>query len=851
MSQPDSRTAPFCAVRGIPFSGFHFAGHLQGNSDDETNGGLSDTAPDGYDASVLSQDDIEWVRELEMLVTDPGPYRGSGKTCWSKTGTMSKGTPKSPPTLHINRLGRQRRTYRHPNPEKIFGQCYHNTTRHEPVYPVHTTCQAILETFLTASYLESGNEDSDDVDSGDEDSEDVGYDVDSDVDEPDLDVLHTVFRALDSNSPINQSTLLGIQYHEPLMPYLGPRESGASILTPLWNSVPRWEFLLANPFLEDRDGPRTDEVRADLKRSFRLPSTTADLSARAGNDILTSIPRELLDQISSSVDNGTLLRLTQASWHIHQALHDNHGFWQARLRTHMGWFPELQAYLEDPWPGLTQHPKALFLWAMRATESKPGLRGPYLRIANRRRIWYICDQITDQYIRILSRRPTFEDPVATEIIDEAWSPHLPLVAHPVATFVTAPSDAFWLCDWNETWTEMILETFWDGEGSLVGMSVAPKGKMRLLGMDDSDQGVHKETTVISENDWIREIVLHIPRWKYLEEEPSIDDMAYISPKGMTVYFLHSPPLEIGDCGPELCQRLFRPQEDATIVGVQGQIGVVNGHRRIIRFGIIQAPSPDRDSSKWFSKYAVPEAQQHLWAAHPQYLDGCFIWDLPDLDLRAFTKSRRSDRLSNICHDDLVPLEALSWAMTPEEHQTLAGLSAIHVGVHDGTMPPHMRNVLACIGSLRVEYTAESGIEPRQIGGVDLKGRPLPTDDIRKFVINGPRDERVWSARASRSGYGLELETSYGRTTSWFYDEDECDRGIRTAMDGHVGVGLAVAFGIDQLSGQTISKVASLLTLPSDTVGEAVEWDSEEDEVHEETDWDAADDWANNLPPSDL
>lgn len=41
--------------------------------------------------------------------------------------------------------------------------------------------------------------------------------------------------------------------------------------------------------------------------------------------------------------------------------------------------------------------RKVYLYLQRATEAKLGMRGPFLGVANRRRIWGVCEQIAVGY----------------------------------------------------------------------------------------------------------------------------------------------------------------------------------------------------------------------------------------------------------------------------------------------------------------------------------------------------------------------------------------------------------------------------------------------------------------------
>lgn len=65
------------------------------------------------------------------------------------------------------------------------------------------------------------------------------------------------------------------------------------------------------------------------------------------------------------------------------------------------------------------------------------------------------------------------------------------------------------------YTEKTVETFWDDEGCLVGISVAPKGQRRLFGVDDSQDEVQIRSFDLNSSAWVTGFILHIPQMNIL------------------------------------------------------------------------------------------------------------------------------------------------------------------------------------------------------------------------------------------------------------------------------------------------------------------------------------------------
>lgn len=87
----------------------------------------------------------------------------------------------------------------------------------------------------------------------------------------------------------------------------------------------------------------------------------------------------------------------RASYHVHTATAEPQ-FWIRMIRTHLApWFWEIDDLVteRDFIPALDY--KSLFLWLDKVTTPKYGLEGPFMGVANRRRIWGVCGQLAPAY----------------------------------------------------------------------------------------------------------------------------------------------------------------------------------------------------------------------------------------------------------------------------------------------------------------------------------------------------------------------------------------------------------------------------------------------------------------------
>ncbi len=81
----------------------------------------------------------------------------------------------------------------------------------------------------------------------------------------------------------------------------------------------------------------------------------------------------------------------------HAALHGNNGFWTRRFRQTMPWFSEALDVLDGAADLRRTDLKRFYLWARSVSRPRRFVRGPFMAVANRRRIWGVCEQINARY----------------------------------------------------------------------------------------------------------------------------------------------------------------------------------------------------------------------------------------------------------------------------------------------------------------------------------------------------------------------------------------------------------------------------------------------------------------------
>lgn len=121
-----------------------------------------------------------------------------------------------------------------------------------------------------------------------------------------------------------------------------------------------------------------------------------DLSHKVQYDPLTILPFDVLHTVIQYLSVQDTLNLMQASYHVCSTTRDPM-FWRSMIRTHLApWFWEIETLITgDELQGFDY--KGLLLWLDKVTKPGFGTRGPFMGVANRRRIWSVCGVVADAY----------------------------------------------------------------------------------------------------------------------------------------------------------------------------------------------------------------------------------------------------------------------------------------------------------------------------------------------------------------------------------------------------------------------------------------------------------------------
>ncbi|RYP73013.1 hypothetical protein DL771_003881 [Monosporascus sp. 5C6A] len=310
-------------------------------------GTLFSDSGDGYNPEVITEVEVQWARdtyiiacrknELRELV---GPAFISGPCSYSGYGSVDlKDEAGNDPNFDSD------------------NQCYFAFDGTTLVYPFHKPCLEMLAWVLTGT--------------------------------PQLELL-------DKDRLYKTLHNLPMESYRPDLDYNfgGPNPYRMSN----WFPDQGMEFLVANPLPASRT---VQDLLRGTVGSADFVLGGLDLSTRVRFDPFRGLPYDLMHEIFGLLSAEDLVRLATASWPIHFVLRSNSGFWTLYAKQTLPWFPEFRELLGDSTLLDGKSLTKLFCWADKATIRKEGMTGPLMSIANRRRIWGICEQISPAYFALI------------------------------------------------------------------------------------------------------------------------------------------------------------------------------------------------------------------------------------------------------------------------------------------------------------------------------------------------------------------------------------------------------------------------------------------------------------------
>ncbi|GAB1210217.1 hypothetical protein APSETT445_009008 [Aspergillus pseudonomiae] len=225
-----------------------------------------------------------------------------------------------------------------------------------PVLPFHWSCFEILTRVLTGS---------------------------TEINNVNLNALYSVMSALTNHSSLHLS------YGDDIL-----RSQGR-----YWECIPGAEYCAKNP----TDTPMVDELFQNLSTDskFKRPSLEIELRERRPTDPFGQLPLEIAQQICMFLPGDSLKALAQASLSVQMITQDN-SFWKRFMQWDMPWLWEFQTLQTQK----DVNYKSLYLWLNKMTTPRYGMDDLNLMgVANRRRVWGVCEQLASRYNNSTGQTP--------------------------------------------------------------------------------------------------------------------------------------------------------------------------------------------------------------------------------------------------------------------------------------------------------------------------------------------------------------------------------------------------------------------------------------------------------------
>lgn len=639
---------------------------------------------------------------------------------------------------------------------------------------------------------------------------------------------------------------LGLSYGEP--------EPSAQ---QLWEARPGEELFVADHLVHNE---LIDELIHDVWISSNLRITLAgEVSALAKepkSDPFRKLPFELLAGIFSELDSRPLLNLAYASPHVHRVSRDAR-FWLERFQTHMPWFFELQIFVRDLLGAIATKDlddnaengnslRYLYAWAESVTSPRLHMTSPFIGIANRRRIWGVCKQLTDRYLTDQSLA-VGEIGKAPQLRSQTISSLMPVICHPKPLHEKMET-AFFIQSWDDSTRQgKSLELFWDPENALVGMAArfAHISNRRLFGQDDAGLGRTVTSIPIEDGDWISGFILHLPRLDFTQEQCAggctRTAMLQTWVTGITVLFCSGRTSTLGNISSGSIMRPLLATAGMTVVGLMGGIAQVElcnktqimadrprctrrDVQRIIRLSLLQAyQAPDDqyestaeedlaiqrlrsrplESMTWTNDCSDIFTRESILAMDMRISPisrGCSttgfpIWDIPELRIQKLGIQRVTEMVSR----NLTAHEPLIWAKDLTESRLLRRLtgSLIHMATDSSMDAGSFRDTAKCLCGMQTEYASSSGLASRSIGKTTRSDPPdSRTGSTVHLDIDGEGGEVVASVSVAEGFTALKVVTNRGRESCWGGPFQRDSTWCRlTAPQGERLIGMVMSFEV--------------------------------------------------------
>jgi len=157
--------------------------------------------------------------------------------------------------------------------------------------------------------------------------------------------------------------------------------------------------------------PRLRQIRYGIRRLYKSRDAPYGLRNRSEKDPFSALPFEVLLGVCQHLALREALLLLHASPWLYRNMRHSIEFWLAAMARHLPWFFEIREIIkcgDSCIHGVDLY--AVILWAFEVSwgalrQSEPGeaLRSlwerPHAILANRRRIWHVCEKLRRLYRR--------------------------------------------------------------------------------------------------------------------------------------------------------------------------------------------------------------------------------------------------------------------------------------------------------------------------------------------------------------------------------------------------------------------------------------------------------------------
>ncbi|KAF5581068.1 hypothetical protein FPANT_9072 [Fusarium pseudoanthophilum] len=536
-----------------------------------------------------------------------------------------------------------------------------------------------------------------------------------------------------------------------------------------WECIPGQEYTVFSPQCHL-------QLKGDIATYISGPEfeklVQCQYEVKGESNPLTALPETVIFGITEILDNNSLINLFCASSETYSSLRNNSSFWKRRIITHLPYFLELHEYLKEQSQSLESRDFGkIFLWADAASKPRPGVTRTMLPVANRRRIWNVCEQIGEVCSQEPQRKAVTGGYLASrvrkserQVLGETGEPGLYF------------RSAHFLRDWTELLRPWTLELFWNSEGDLSGIAVTFEQDQKIFGHKPQESGSCQTTGSFAGGVWIKGFVFHIYASSALRSRQTCS-WNYSSCKGVTVNLTDGSEHTYGQDGEHLLRMPFAAAENMTIVGIKGTL---TAHKRcgispfIEKMRILQAAT----NFEPFAGELLKLRDQEVACWNPV---NCMFKSLisPSDDLRLkLCKGRVRNFERWHC---LVPLNTLILANDISQLSQIRSISAYLI--RDPICFNLWNNHCCDVGNLRV--TTDAGT--RYLRDVDDDGSIWPEQRWDTFHINGPGGEIVeevivhHALSHDSSPKAIEIHTSLGRSVVWGMDMERGEGGDETSQ----------------------------------------------------------------------